>query len=167
MNKRKKNPVVTPEDGPCPKGMKAFHVHVRETYDSHYIVYAKDETEAAEITDKKVMSGAFDPANDGDSEYDNEITVEGEAALRVVDLKPDGYITWKRAKYPYWTLIKDGEACRVSTVELQKALFKDFKDDARLIYESKRANDIDDSIAFFVSNDECDTVESVMDELFG
>lgn len=164
MNKRRKNPVVTPEDGPCPKGMKAFHVHVCETYDSHYIVYAEDEVQAEEIANDRVAEGAFDPTSDGNAEYDNEVTVEGEAALRVVDLKPDGYITWKRAKYPYWMFVKDGEARRVSTVELQKALFKD---DACLIYESKRANDIDDSITFFVSNDECDTVESVMEELFG
>ena len=164
MNKRRKTPVVTPGDGPCPKGMKAFHVHVRETYDSHYIVYAEDETEAARIADEKVAYGEFDPTNDKNSDYDNEITVEGEAALRVVDLKPDGYITWMNVKYPYWTFVKDGEARRVSTLELQKALFKD---DACLIYKSERANDIDDSIAFFVSDDECDTVESVMKELFG
>lgn len=164
MNKRRKNPVVTPEDGPCPKGMKAFHVHVRETYDSHYIVYAEDAAQAEEIANAKVAEGAFDPTSDGNAEYDNEVTVEGEAALRVVDLKPDGYITWKCAKYPYWMLVKDGEACRVSTLELQKALFKD---DACTVYENKRASDIDDSIAFFVSDDECDTVESVMGELFG
>ena len=79
MNKRRKNPVVTPEDGPCPKGMKAFHVHVCETYDSHYIVYAEDAEQAEEIANAKVADGTFDPTSDKNAEYDNEVTVEGEA----------------------------------------------------------------------------------------
>lgn len=91
MNKRSKKPPVTPAEGPCPEGLKVFDVTVVETFNHHYIVYAKDERAAEELAEEKCNNDEFSPSVENDSEYDREVSAE-ETELRVIDLKPDTYI---------------------------------------------------------------------------
>lgn len=78
MSSMRCKPVPAPEAGPCPKGMKAFAVHVKETYQSDYIVHARDAADAEEITNGKIANGDFAPAFDKYAEYNCEIVVDGE-----------------------------------------------------------------------------------------
>ena len=94
MNKRHKRCHVTPEEGMCHPGLRAFDVTVSETFNKHYLVYARDSTEAEEIAEERCNSEELSPSNELDSEYDRTVSAE-ETELRVVDLKPNGHVKWK------------------------------------------------------------------------
>ena len=161
MNKRSKKPPVTPADGPCPEGLKAFDVTVFETFDNHYIVYAKDERHAVEIAEERCNVGKFSPSDEPDSEYDRKVSAE-ETELRVMDMKPEMYIQWKRRKYPLWKLWKGRRFALVGSVDLQKMLYDD--DDLSKISDPK-ARAIDLEITCYVGPE--DTVEDIVKRIFG
>lgn len=161
MNKRSKKPPVTPAEGPCPEGLKAFDVTVVETFNHHYIVYAKDERAAEEIVEGKCNNDEFSPSTEGDSEFDRSVDAE-ETELRVMDLKPETYIRWKRRKYPLWKLWKDRRFALVGSVDLQKVLYDE--DDLSKVSDPK-ARAVDLEIAFYVGPE--DTVADIVKEIFG
>ena len=161
MNKRSKKPPVTPAEGPCPEGLKVFDVTVVETFNHHYIVYAKDERAAEELVEEKCSNDEFSPSMESDSEFDRSVDAE-ETELRVMDLKPDTYIRWKRRKYPLWKLWKGNRFAIVGSVDLQKMLCE--KDAPTMIFDPK-ARMIDEEIAFYVEPE--DTVKDIVKEVFG
>lgn len=161
MNKRSKRPPVTPAEGPCPVGLKAFDVTVVETFNHHYIVYAKDWLAAEELVEEKCNNGELSPSMESDSEFDRSVDAE-ETELRVIDLKPETYIRWKRRKYPLWKLWKGRRFALVGNVDLQKMLYDD--DDLSKISDPK-AREIDLEITFYVGPE--DTVEDTVKRIFG
>ena len=140
MNKRSKKPPATPAEGPCPEGFKVFDVTVVETFNHHYIVYAKDEHAAEELVEEKCSNDEFSPSTEVDSEFDRSVDAE-ETELRVIDLKPDTYIRWKRRKYPLWKLWK---GIRIS---------------------GPKAREIDLEIASYVGPE--DTAKDIVEEILG
>lgn len=161
MNKRSKKPPITPAEGPCSEGLKAFDVTVVETFNHHYIVYAKDEHAAEELVEEQCNNDEFSPSTESDSEFDRSVNAK-ETELRVMDLKPETYIRWKRRKYPLWKLCKGRRFALVGSVDLQKMLYDD--NDLRKVSDPK-ARDIDLEIAFYVGPE--DTVEDTVKEIFG
>lgn len=161
MNKRSKKPPVTPAEGPCPEGLKAFDVTVVETFNHHYIVYAKDERAAEELVEEKCNNGEFSPSTEGDSEFDRSVDAE-ETELRVMDLRSETYIRWKRRKYPLWKLWKGRRFALVGSVDLQKMLYDEDEPDK---ISDPKAGKIDAEIAFYVGPE--DTVADIVKEIFG
>lgn len=145
MNKRKKKRMAAAAGGLLQQGQNIFEVTVKETFEKTYTVFAASADEAEEIASKKLAQGEYDPSEDADSEYDNEITAE-EVQPCLNHFKPLKFVKFRGYSYPVWALTYGNESRLVSTETLARALFKD---DGRTDYVSEAARRLEDRFAFF------------------